>query len=332
MLKSYALGRLEMKNNLMLALTAVLSLPDLAASAPSLQFVSQFGGPGSGSGQFSSPTSLAFDNNGDMYVCDAGNQRIQKFNSSGSFILAWGAPGNGNGMFNGVIDVAVASDGSVYTTEADNHRVQRFSSNGAFLGVWGSYGSCQGEFDTPEGIAVDPTGAVYVGDTRNGRIEKFTSDGTFIKSWGSWPDCWPGEFQFTFSPGYLTWAANGDLLVTDGVSKGIRTYTLDGVQDSQLGCCNFPTGVSDDHHGHIFVAEALQDRIKILSADGTFLAEYGTQGSGEGQFNGPDGLAIDASGALYVCDTHNNRIQKFVLTGVTAIRSSSWGRLKALYR
>ena len=73
------------------------------------------------------------------------------------------------------------------------------------------------------------------------------------------------------------------------------------------------------------------NRIQKFTSDGVYLTQWGTQGTGDGQFNNPAGVAVDASGNVYVADTDNNRIQVFGSLPVPAT-STSWGRLKSLYR
>src|SRR4051812_19780863 len=80
------------------ALVFVLALAPSASA--SIQFVKQWGSQGSVGGQFNSPYHVATDSSGNVYVADAGNNRIQKFDSSGNFLTAWGSSGSGDGQFN----------------------------------------------------------------------------------------------------------------------------------------------------------------------------------------------------------------------------------------
>src|SRR4030042_1741132 len=68
--------------------------------AQTYQFVTKWGSPGSGDGQFNYPAGVAVDSSGNVYVADLGNHRIQKFDSSGGFITKWGSSGSGDGQFN----------------------------------------------------------------------------------------------------------------------------------------------------------------------------------------------------------------------------------------
>ena len=129
---------------------------------------------GSGDGQFSAPQDVAVDGSGNVYVAESGNNRIQKFDSSGNFLLKWGTPGFGDGQFNQPSGVAVDSSGNVYVADKFNDRIQKFDSSGNFLLTWGTFGSGDGQFDGPQNVAVDSFGNVYVADRRNNRIQKFS--------------------------------------------------------------------------------------------------------------------------------------------------------------
>ena len=91
------------------------------------QFVTKWGSNGSGDGQFSNPHGVIVDSSGNVYVVDTSNNRIQKFNSSGTFIAKWGSGGSGDGQFNYPYGLAVDSSGNVYVADENNGRIQKFS-------------------------------------------------------------------------------------------------------------------------------------------------------------------------------------------------------------
>ncbi len=91
-------------------------------------------------GRFYHPRGVAVNSNGDVYVVDSGNNRIQKFDSTGRFLIQWGSPGTGSGKFRKPAGVAVDSRGYVYVVDAGNNRIQKFNSNGTFLTEWGRTG------------------------------------------------------------------------------------------------------------------------------------------------------------------------------------------------
>ena len=112
-----------------------------------------------------------------MYVADADNLRIQKFDSNGVYIASFGGPGERG--FGSVQGVAVDGSGKVYVVDNGNHRICKFDSNGVYITEWGGYGSEDGKFNWPCGVGVDSSGNVYVADSTNCRIQKFSSDGVF---------------------------------------------------------------------------------------------------------------------------------------------------------
>ena len=139
---------------------------------------------GSGDGQFLDPAGLAVDASGHVFVTDQTTDRVQKFDSDGTFILAWGSMGFGNGQFMGAVAVAVNAAGDVFVADQDNFRVQKFDSDGNFLAAFGSLGRGQGQFRAlPLGLAVDAGGNVYASDD-TGRVQKFDGQsGQFLAGW-----------------------------------------------------------------------------------------------------------------------------------------------------
>ena len=95
-------------------------------------FVDQWGGEGSGEGQFDSPQDLAVANDGTVYVVDSGNNRIQRFTANGDFIDQWGSEGSGEGQFYFPSGIAMGSDGSIYVGDVRG-TIQRFTADGRFL-------------------------------------------------------------------------------------------------------------------------------------------------------------------------------------------------------
>ena len=128
------------------------------------------------------PNVSVVTDDGNVYVVDGSNYRVQKFSSSGAYLTKWGSSGTGPGQFTGLSgNCATDAAGNVYV--ADAHRVQKFSSSGAFVKQWGSLGSGDGQFNAPNSVTVDQAGYVYVVDRLNSRVEKFTSIGTFVTKW-----------------------------------------------------------------------------------------------------------------------------------------------------
>lgn len=136
-------------------------------------------GQGSGPGQFNTLRSVAVDENGNVFCADAGNNRIQKFDSSGTFLLSWGTLGSTTGKFSNPIDIALDSTGNVFVADQGNHRIQKFNNDGLFLGQWGSQGSGDGQFQSISSITING-GSLYAGDWDGQCVQEFLLDGTFV--------------------------------------------------------------------------------------------------------------------------------------------------------
>jgi len=130
------------------------------------------------------PLDLAVGHQGQVYVADTCDGRIQVFDSEGRFLTKWGSEGSGEGQLSYPVGIAVDMDGNVLVVDTGNHRVQKFSSEGTLITSWGNQGDSAGQFNSPLYVAVDSRGYVYIADAGNYRIQVFTSDGQFVAMWG----------------------------------------------------------------------------------------------------------------------------------------------------
>src|SRR5215213_8315215 len=125
--------------------------------APDGTYLETWGTPGSAEGEFEfyAPESgygtaygdVDFDADGNFYVLDTGNHRVQKFNADRKFLLAWGSKGDSEGQFLAPPSIAVSAEGRVYVADERRHDVQIFDSEGTFLGAFGEYGDRDGQFN-----------------------------------------------------------------------------------------------------------------------------------------------------------------------------------------
>ena len=133
---------------------------------PDGSLLTLLGEPGSELGQFTTLGfgSLALDGDGNLFVVDNGNQRVQKFDAQGQPVLAFGAPGEGEGQFTRAIGISVDLVGHVYVTDNSLPYVQVFDNAGSFLFRYGGEGRGPGQFRHATGIALDSAGNIYVSD------------------------------------------------------------------------------------------------------------------------------------------------------------------------
>ena len=123
--------------------------------------------------QSGNPVGVACDQDGNMYVCNFGDNCIQVFNSQGVFIYPFSDKGSISHKLDHPHSICVAGD-LVYVTEWGSvHCVSVFTKEGKFITSFGKRGSREGEFDMPSGLAVDRDGFLYVCDYNNSRIQVF---------------------------------------------------------------------------------------------------------------------------------------------------------------
>jgi CSLREA domain-containing protein len=258
------------------------------------------------------------DGQGNVYVADTGNHRIQKFTSQGAFITQWGGLGSGDGKFNTPSAVDVGSEGTVFVADTGNHRIQSFTSQGTFISTLGSQGTQDGEFSSPQGVAFNG----WVADTNNHRLQRlgaFSGGALTFNNFIKFGSQGNGDGQFNSPQGL---AASG--FVADTLNHRIQHFSdQSGIFLGKFGALgtgdrqfNSPSAVAVGGFSGIgetvYVADTNNHRIQhFLSSLGTFNNKWGTLGSGDGQFNAPRGVAVDGGGNIYVADTLNHRIQKF---------------------
>ncbi len=239
---------------------------------------------------FGAPSDVAVDLSGFVYALDEVNGRIMKFNAQGQFVTQWGERGLDPGQLGGPVSLVATDDGFIYVADRLNHRIQKFTLNGAFVSTWGSSGSGTGQFSEPAGVAADPNGTIYVVDAGNHRIQTFNANGEFVRQWGSEGSS-PGQFNFT------------------------RPSSASGIKAG---------GVTVDSAGFIYVADAGNHRVQKFSGDGTFVSQWGSQGTASGQFNEPQDI-VAHGGFLHVLDQQNTRVQRFSPTGTFVNQFGSFG-------
>ena len=302
-------------------------------------------------GELFRPAGEAEDAQGDIYIADAGNNRIQEipatdhtqlditmtagdvYTIAGSRYGMPGIAGDGDpvadSQLNNPYGIAVDSAGNVYIADQGNNRIQEISAaTGDITTIAGSATGAGGYITTPapatsallsapDGVAVDSAGDVYIADSGNNRVEEIYASGG--KSWGQ-----------TMTAGDMYTIA-GSASATPGLSGdgGAATSAL----------LKSPQSLAFSPSGNLYIGDTYNCRVQEIPATTAGgMTRYdiytiagspgGTCGSTGDQtpavdalLSKPAGMAADASGDLYIADGNNDRIQE-----IPAANGTQWGQ------
>ena len=285
------------------------------ASAIPTNYLFSFGTLGSGDGQFNQPTDLALGPNGEIYVMDWGNQRIQKFDADGNYLLKWG-PSNG---FSNYESIATSPAGNVYVHAVAQHQVLTYSPIGTFIRSWTSVGA-SGQLVE---LSCDAAGAIYITQWVNGagnarKVDEFGGSLNYSVGEGN-------QIGGTIAD------ANGNVFYVGYSPTGPRIYKRSNTtaRVTDWSATGGRLGVSLG--GDIYAPERLGNVVRIYDNNGTLVQSFGSPGSGPGEFNFPNQVVVGPDARIYVVDQKNHRIQVFGNGSVPAM-PATWGRIKAEYR
>ena len=312
-------------------------------------------GTGSAAG-FNQPDGLAVDKNGNVYVADTANATLRMITPAGvvtTLAGKAGVTGNVNGpaagaTFNQPSAVAVDAGLNLYVADSGNHAIRLVTPAGVVstLAGTGAAGKADGPavsatFNAPMGVAVDGAGNVFVADTQNHTIRQITAGivSTLAGTAGA-----PGSADGTgikaaFSgPTGLAVAASGTLFVADTGNQTLRAIKAGGITTTLAGMAGTfgdtnalgkaatfysPRGLALDGASNLYVADAANNLIRLVSPLGTvanFAGIAGSPGWAEGKgttvaFNNPVALAVNAAGTLYVAEATNHIIRMVTAAG-----------------
>ncbi|HTR75364.1 MAG TPA: hypothetical protein VMH33_08935 [Solirubrobacterales bacterium] len=278
-----------------------------------------FGSTGSGNGQLTRPGGMAIDPEGDIWVVDTTDNRLEQFNGAGGYLSQVRPEASSKCALSRPTAVAIDAAGDLWVTDSGHKRVVELSQSGACLREVGGPGTTEGKFagSGPEAIAIDYHGDVWVADTYGGRLEKFGEEGNFIRSVATKGK---GNGQLG-EPDGIAIAPGGHIYVSDWEDDKVAEYDEGGNLIRQFGTIGKeageledPTGIAVDPQGDVWVADEKNERVEEFTQAGEYVGSFGGPGSGAGQFelSYPTGIATDARGDIWVGDPDANRVEKWV--------------------
>jgi DNA-binding beta-propeller fold protein YncE len=260
--------------------------------------------------------SVAFDSKGHLFVLSRGAQPITEFDANGKFIRSFG-----EGFFTRSHGVRIDKDGNIWATDVGAHVVMKLSPQGQVLLTLGTKGQ-RGEWNEstpshllnePNDVAIGRNGDVFVvqghtpGTGGDPRVLKFDKTGRFIKSWGG-KGKEPGKFDVAHG---IAIDAKGQLWVTDRENQRIQIFDADGKFIKELKFAGLPCSL-DIGTQYIYMVNGFAGQVLRLDLDGKVLAATGKPGKGAGEFGEAHFVAVSPRGEIYVADSVNSAVQKFV--------------------
>jgi uncharacterized protein (TIGR03437 family) len=327
------------------AVSVRLNGPTGVAADPAGNVYLAEGSIGSGSGMANGDFRVWKVSTAGVFTTGAGNG-LASFSGDGgpAAVAQLGQPGG----------VAIDAAGNVFIADTANNRVRKIAANGnittiAGTGVAGYSGDgaspASAMLNAPRGVAVDQFGDVFIADTGNNRIRKVTNTGVIYTVAGNGNAGFIGDGGLApnaslHAPQGIAVDAAGNLFIADTMNHRVRMATLDlNIQtiagnghagfggdgspalNAQL---NSPAAVTVDGAGNVYIADRDNGRIRRVDTSGNIATVAGTAtntGIGDGgqatlaQLSAPQGIAVDASGDLFIADTGHNRIRQVFPNG-----------------
>lgn len=234
-------------------------------------------------------------------------------------------PGGGGDNLVKPYGVAASKAGKVYVADTAAKRAFVFDPEKKEVSFLGEDGA--GRLSKPIGVAVDGDDTVFVADATLKRVFGYDTDGRMRIAIGH-------EGELDNPSGLAIDRVNHRLYVADSGKHQVLVYSsLDGSAQQTIGTrgsddaqFNFPTNLSVDRQGHLYVADTLNFRVQVFDPKGQFARTFGTLGDGPGQMNRPKGVGVDSEGHVYVVDASFNNFQIFDDAGQLLLFVGSGGR------
>ena len=260
--------------------------------------------------------SVAFDKDGHLWVLSRGEQAFFEFGADGKYIQSFG-----DKIFTRSHGLRIDRQGNLWATDVGGHIVVKMTRDGKTLltigtkGEAGDWNEATGshKLNQPNDIAIADNGDIFVaqghtpGPMGDPRVLKFDKDGKFIKSWGG-KGSGPGQFQVAHG---VAIDPKGLLWVADRENQRIQVFDQNGTFVRETKYKGLPCSL-DIGRQFVYMVNGFAGQVLKLDLNGKVLAAMGKPGKGPGEFGEAHMIAVNAKDEIYVADSVNAALVKFV--------------------
>lgn len=260
------------------------------------------------------PSSVAITSQGRLLVFNRGDRPLMEFDREGKLLRAFG-----EGLYVRPHGMRIDAQDNIWTTDVNAHTVTKMNQQGQvllLLGVKGQAGDWNEAtqsrlLNQPTDVGFGPSGEIYVvqGHGQNDpRVLKFDKTGTFITSWGG-KGTRPGQFDIAHS---IVIDAKGLAYVADRQNRRVQVFDSNGAFIKEWKYAGLPCGLYIARDQQMYMVSGFAGQILKLDSNGRAIGATGQPGKGLGEFGEAHYLALGPQDEIYVADTVNARLLKFV--------------------
>lgn len=259
---------------------------------------------------------VAVDQAGAIWFYNRGSHPVIQLDKNGKVLQAWKEDVKKSNHATSAHGMRIGPDGGLWLVGRETNTVRKFSPDGRALIVIGGFSGRTGNndaryaFNRPTAPAFDSKGNVYVADGYgNTRVVKYSPAGAYITHWGGKGTA-DGQFNLVHD---VTVDSKDRIYVADRGNKRVQVFDVKGAFLAKWENIGVPWGLTyDARENVIFMCDGDNGRVSKLNLEGKLLGALGSDGEAPGQFHQAHAIAVDAEGSIYVGETVNARLQKFV--------------------
>jgi sugar lactone lactonase YvrE len=266
--------------------------------------------------EMGAPASVAFDPMGHLIVLNRGPRALLEFDQHGMFVRTIG-----DIAFTRAHGLRIDAEGNIWATDVGAHVVMKLDPQGRVLLTLGTKGEAgdwneatrSHRLNQPNDVAIARNGDIFVvqghspGPMGDPRVLKFDRTGKFIKSWGGKGKD-PGRFDVAHG---IAIDPRGLLWVADRENQRIQVFDADGAFVREMKYAGLPCSI-DIGREFVYMVNGFAGQLLRLDLNGNVLAATGRPGKGAGEFGEAHFVTVSPQGELYVADSVNGVLQKFV--------------------